>query len=185
MRERMGNVRTSVGALLLGLWMTAAFLHPAAADGLLRSYIDSFMREDGGYVLYRNARYGTVISYPGDLFSPLPPPGNGDGRTFETADGAARFYVFAQFNALGQGQKEMLEQDKAADWRDDVTYERSGAGWYVISGHSGDDIFYRKVIVEPSDLVRIFEITYPSAMRAQMDAAVTRMSRSFGAAASP
>lgn len=158
---------------------------PLVAPDASSSAIDSFTSEEGGYVRYRNARYGTVISYPADLFSPLPPPGNGDGRTFETADAAARFYVFAQFNALGQSQKEMLEEDKAADWRDKVTYERSGAGWYVISGYSGDDIFYRKVVIEPSDLVRVFEVTYPSAMRAQMDAAVTRMSRSFGAAASP
>src|SRR5690606_2577633 len=56
--------------------------------------MDSFTDERDGYVLYRNARYGTVISYPRDIFSALPPPGNGEGRTFESFDGMAHFHVF-------------------------------------------------------------------------------------------
>ncbi|TGD41392.1 hypothetical protein EEB11_18735 [Pseudotabrizicola sediminis] len=141
---------------------------------------DRFMPGEGGYALFENGRYGTFISYPSGYFSPEPPPGNGDGRRFVSVDGAARFYVFAQFNALGQSQAEQIAQDKSDPAHPNVTYERSGSGWYVLSGTAGSDIYYRRVIEDMNGLIRVFEITYPAARKAEFDAVVTYMAKSFG-----
>lgn len=47
---------------------------------------------------YGNSRFGTVTDYPAGYLSMLPPPENGDGRTFESRDGKARVLVFAGHN---------------------------------------------------------------------------------------
>ncbi len=141
---------------------------------------DLFVDQGGGYGLYQNARYGTVISYPSGYFAAAAPPGSGDGRSFVSADGQSKFYVFAQYNALGLTKKEMIADDKSGGGYTDVTYEKSGDGWYVLSGHVGQSIFYRKVLLAPDDLVQVFEISYPTALKAEFDAVVTHMAASFG-----
>lgn len=146
---------------------------------------DSFTEGPGGYGLYQNARYDTFISYPTAYFRPQPAPDSGDGRTFVSTDGAARFIVFAQYNALGLSQADMARQDKDTGGYDDVTYQKSGDGWYVLSGHVGSDIFYRRVIIAASELVQVFEITYPSRLKQDFDPVVTYMAQSFGPGSSP
>lgn len=141
---------------------------------------DRFTAVEGGYSLYQNDRYGTFISYPANFFLPEPPPGNGDGRQFVSVDGTSQFYVFAQFNALGQSQNEQIAQDKSDPAHADTSYERVGPGWYVLSGTTGDKIFYRRVIEDMDGLIRVFEITYPTARKAEFDAVVTYMANSFG-----
>jgi hypothetical protein len=142
---------------------------------------DKFVDQGGGYSLYQNDRYGTFISYPSDYFRPQAPPGNGDGRSFVSVDGTAKFHIFAQHNALGLSQAEMLQQDKQMHADGRVTYERSGPGWYVLSGFRGVDIFYRRVIFDGGDgLVQVFEISYPKTRKTDFDAIVGYMANSFG-----
>lgn len=142
---------------------------------------DSFTDQGGGYTLYRNDRYGTFISYPGVYFIAQPAPANGDGRSFVSVDGAARFYTFSQFNAMAMTPDELAEQDKSLGGYDSVTYERISDGWYVLSGRQGDAIFYRRAIVDgPDGLLRVFEISYPAARKAEFDAVVAHMAHSFG-----
>ncbi|MBV2360595.1 hypothetical protein KUH32_12485 [Thalassococcus sp. CAU 1522] len=142
---------------------------------------DRFEDLGNGYSRYVNDRYGTVISYPHDYFRADPPPGNGDGRRFVSVDGAARFFVFAQYNALNQSQAEQIAQTKA-DGRGPVRYERAGPGWFVLSGVTGDAIYYRRVTETADGLIRVFEITYPLARKSEFDALVTYMADSFGPA---
>lgn len=141
---------------------------------------DHFTPLEGDYSTYRNDRYGTFISYPSTYFLPEPAPDSGDGRRFVSVDGAARFYVFAQYNALGQSQAEQIAQDKAEPAHANPSYERVGIGWYVLSGITDGDIYYRRVIENSSGLIQVFEITYPVARKADFDAVVTYMANSFG-----
>ncbi len=141
---------------------------------------DSFTADANGYTLYQNARYGTRISFPASYFRPDPPPGNGDGRQFTSANGAARFMVFAQYNALGLTLAQMMRDEMAA--RPSVSYHASGRGWYVLSGVEGAAIFYRKVTLDPSGLVQVFEIAYPATLKTQFDPVVSWMAQSFGPA---
>lgn len=141
---------------------------------------DSFTEGEAGYTLYQNARYGTFISYPATYFTAKPAPDSGDGRTFVSMDGASRFVVFAQYNALDLSQPEMMQDDMATGGYDDITYQKAGDGWYALSGHAAADIFYRKVILDPSGLVQVFEITYPASLKEAFDPVVTYMVQSFG-----
>lgn len=154
---------------------------PAGARAEPQADPDSFTEGEAGYTLYQNGRYGTFIAYPGSYFSPEAPPDSGDGRTFVSADGQSQFFVFAQYNALGLTQDEMMRQDVEQGGTDTVTYRKAGDGWYVLSGHGeGGVIYYRKVILDPSGLVQVFEIAYPPALKEAFDPVVTYMAESFG-----
>lgn len=141
---------------------------------------DKFLPLQGGYSTYQNDRYGTYISYPSSYFLPDPAPASGDGRRFMAIDGSASFHVFAQYNAEMLNQRQQIARDKSSGQYDRVTYERAGPGWYVLSGHTGSDIFYRRVTEDRSGLIRVFEITYPQALKTEFDALVTFMVQSFG-----
>lgn len=141
---------------------------------------DSFTDQGGGYALYQNARFGTRISYPSAYFNADQPPENGDGRRFSSADGQAYFLIFGQHDAFGLPQDEMMQQDKSLGDYQGVSYEKSGAGWYVLSGLSGDTIFYRKVILAPDGVIHQFEIHYPAAQKVAFDPVVTHMVQNFG-----
>ncbi len=166
------------GEFLIGnatAWLSSVELIGSAADAPVAA------PKPGGWSIYQNPRFGTRIDYPSGRFHALPAPENGDGQTFETADGRMRFLVFGQNQIDGLDARAMMARDR--DWGsyDQVTYQTSGSGWYVMTGYVGNKIFYRKVVIDSSaGVVHVFEITYPKAARASLDAVVTRMSKSFG-----
>jgi hypothetical protein len=128
---------------------------------------------------YFNDRYGTAIEYPADLFTPLPPPSNNDGRSFESADGRAGFYVFSQYNALEQSLRELFDADLTANADEQVTYKKHGDGWFVVSGYRDADIFYRKTLLSADGLLRVFEVRYRSELKEEFDVIVPRMAGSL------
>ena len=141
---------------------------------------DSFVEEDGGYTRYTNARYGTTISYPGTYFLPGPPPGSGDGRSFASADGAASFLVFAQYDAMGLGQAGLQQFDRDNPDYGRITRSAEGPGWYELAGITGALAFYRKALISQDSLVQVFEITYPQSLSVQFEPVVSYMAASFG-----
>lgn len=129
---------------------------------------------------YENPRFGTRISYPANLFRPLAAPANNDGRTFEGINGAQEFLVFGQHNIDSLDVRGLIEQDVTWGGYDAVTYEKAGDGWYVLSGYKGPYIFYRKVLVDAqTEMLHVFEITYPTALKGDYDAIVRKMAASF------
>lgn len=141
---------------------------------------DVFVAEEGGYSRYTNGRYGTQISYPSDYFSPLPPPDSGDGRSFVSADGAAQFMVFAQYDAMGLGQEGLKQFDLEMSGSDQITQSTEGPGWYEIAGFSEGAAFYRKVLVSADGFVQVFEISYPPALAANFQPVIRYMADGFG-----
>lgn len=53
-------------------------------------------------------------------------------------------------------------------------------GWYVLSGYAANDIFYRKVILDPSGLIQVLEISYPGSLKQSFDPVVSYMVQTFG-----
>lgn len=136
----------------------------------------------GEWTRYVNPRFGTVIDYPADLFVAEPPPENGDGLSFKSVDEAAGFIVFGQMNALDRTVGEMMADDLASGSYGQVTYERSGVDWYVLSGYRDGRVYYRKVIVPAGgDTLHVFEIDYPPAQKAAYDTITARMAKSLKA----
>lgn len=135
------------------------------------------------WVTYTNPRFGTRIRYPAELFLPQPPPANGDGRSFASADGSMQFFVFGQFNVFAKTVAEMIADDKADPRFDGVTYQRAGDDWYVLSGRREQTIFYRKVLLRSGgDVLHALDIEYPASAKAELDRVVAEMAMSFAAA---
>lgn len=130
---------------------------------------------------YVNDRFGTHIEYPSGLFRALPPPQNGDGRTFAAPDKNAQFFVFGQFNYDNLDARGLMARDRRLGNYDQVTYSKVGHSYYVLSGYRDGGIFYRKAIMDRiAETVHVFEITYPTAAREEFDPIVRRMAESFG-----
>ncbi|MFX0543260.1 hypothetical protein ACEWPM_016250 [Roseovarius sp. S4756] len=151
---------------------------PVAEDEGAGPDPDSFEQIGGGYTTYRNARYGTNLSYPGSYFIAQPAPGSGDGRRFESVDGQAHFIMFTQYDALERGLDGM-RADIRADL-DDVQEETSDPGVFEITGTEGQTRRFFKVIRNADGLTRRLEIAYPVAREAEFQAVVTYMAKSFG-----
>lgn len=130
--------------------------------------------------VYVNERFGTRLDYPADVFRPLPPPDNGDGRRFETEDGRASLTVFAGYNETGQSLRDLVRAARtdAADER--VTYEKEGRRWFVLSGFRGGDVFYRKLILSADgEVAHTLELVYPADEKRFFDPLTTRIANSM------
>jgi hypothetical protein len=107
---------------------------------------------------YVNERFGYSIDIPAGFLYPLPPPENGDGLAFESADGQVSVAVFGSNNALAWSFDDYLQAALAREDLGRVTYQRKTEGWYVLSGYrpaptsnwTGEVIFYERVAIDRS-----------------------------------
>ncbi|WP_244491679.1 hypothetical protein [Aurantimonas manganoxydans] len=137
----------SVAALALAAALTS--VAPANADD----------------VTYRNERFGTTASFPAEAFpNQLPAPTNGDGLGWSSPEGA-EIFIYARPRAPGETPQAVVGQ--RAD-TDEVTYDRSGKRWAVVSGYRDGRIFYERYIFR-GDLVHSVSIRYPESERATYD----------------
>jgi hypothetical protein len=128
---------------------------------------------------YANARFGTWLDYPSDLFSERDPaPINNDGRTFRSRDGRARLSVHASHNVEADTPQRYLQK-----YPDDQpsSFRRVTKTFYVLSGRRGDDIYYRRCnfVGLEDGTIHCFEISYPAADKATYDPIVERMGKSL------
>lgn len=116
---------------------------------------------------YVNARFGTALTFPDDVFSePQPPPENGDGLSWESKDGAW-LGVWGQYNALEQDEKGLL--DFLADDFDTITYSKVGKGFVVLSGYDGGKVFYQRTNFGGDDILHTVLMRYPKSLKAKYD----------------
>ena len=136
--------------------------------------------QEMGSRTYTNARFGYSLQYPSALLVAKPEADNGDGRRFESRDRKVLLRAFGSYNINNQSIGSKL-QSVSADWKADgaqVTYQKSGEGWYAVSGFVGGDIFYEKALLRNGTFATIIW-EYPKSYRERLDAAVTRSVRSF------
>lgn len=139
-------------------------------------------RAADSYSTYRNARFGYVVSYPSNLVSPRPEAPNGDGRIFKSKDGRTTLTVWGENNVFDRSLKTQMSVARR-DWGKDkghLTYWKLGNGFYVLSGTTGQEIFYEKTIPVDGGFVTMLW-QYPKNQKTKFDAAVTRTTRAFGA----
>ena len=129
---------------------------------------------------YTNARFGYTLQYPSALLLAKPEADNSDGRRFESRDHKVLLRAFGAYNVDNQSIGSKLKR-VAADWRVDgaqVTYQKSGEGWYAVSGFVGGDIFYEKALLRDGTWATLIW-EYPKSYRQRLDTSVTRTVRSF------
>jgi hypothetical protein len=138
-------------------------------------------RIDDAWSRYRNARFGVSVDVP-DIFKGTdPPPVNGDGRIFRSADGAelrvfgshSATTVTEDFAAYKTWMLNRLQKDGV-----NITYKMQGREWLVASGTKGREIVYVKVI-EGCDATHEIRITYPIASKQTYDPLIGRLARSL------
>ena len=133
------------------------------------------------YSTYHNTRFGYAVLYPTNLVSPRPESQNGDGRVFKSSDGRATLTVWGENNVFDRSLKAQMTQARL-DWSKDkakVTYSKMGAGFYVLSGLTGGQVFYEKTVpIRGGFATMLWQ--YPRTQKTTYDAAVTRTTRAFG-----
>lgn len=116
-------------------------------------------------VTYRNERFGTSATFPSDLFpDQLPAPTSGDGLGWTSPEGA-EIFIYARERQPGETPRSVVRDRGSVD---DVTYDRSGRRWVVVSGYRDGRIFYERYIFR-GDLVHSVSIRYPESLRATYD----------------
>lgn len=116
---------------------------------------------------YVNARFGTALTFPDDIFvEPQPPSENGDGMSWESKDDAW-LGVWGQYNALEQDEKGLL--DFLADDYEQITYSRTGRGFVVISGFDSGRVFYQRTNFGADGILHTMLMRYPKALKTKYD----------------
>jgi len=130
---------------------------------------------------YTNARFGTHVTFPAELFETREePPANGDGMKWTSSDGGS-MGVFGSWNVTELSPADYLQQ--LIDFRggeDDITYKRAGKDWVVISGTQGPDIFYERHEFGAQSAIHSVVLTYPRSLEAKYNPAVGPIANSLG-----
>ena len=114
---------------------------------------------------YQNERYGTSATFPAELFpDQLPAPTSGDGLGWTSPEGA-EIFIYARQRQPGETPRSVVRERGSVD---DVTYDRSGRRWVVVSGYRDGRIFYERYIFR-GELVHSVSIRYPESLRATYD----------------
>ena len=139
----------------------------------------------GDWTRYTNDRFGASAEVPATGFVIEPPPTNGDGRGWKSADGKGEISVYGSFTGDAETFDDYRQQllGFAADDGVAVTYQAGKADrWFAYSGTVDGDIVYLKAIrAEPcSHLVaNHIYFRYPAAQKTRYDPIVAHGARSL------
>ncbi|MBN9073881.1 MAG: hypothetical protein J0H34_20250 [Rhizobiales bacterium] len=132
---------------------------------------------------YVNARFGTVCTFPDDVFTEKQPePDNGDGQQWLASDGAS-LICSGIANIDDETPAGYVADQLGGDGtRREITYHKIGANWSVLSGYQGDRIFYERRLFGRDGVIRTVSIDYPKAAKARYDKLVGKIAASLKAA---
>ena len=131
------------------------------------------------WATYSNPRFGTTADYPADLFTVQdPPPENGDGQGFRTADGRAQLSIFGGYNVEHDTPQSYVARN---DEFESASFKRVTSDFYAVSGTRDAAIYYDRCNFPPGndDILNCIHITYPAAEKSAWDGIVTRISQSL------
>lgn len=109
----------------------------------------------------------------------VPPPQGVNARGFISPDGSSKIVFYAKpATRPVTAQLARLRTVRGGN----ITYQRAGRSWIVVSGFLGNRIFYRKAILACGGRAwHYLEFEYPAAQKRAFDAFVTRSSAALGA----
>jgi hypothetical protein len=137
-------------------------------------------REDG-WVPYVNERFGFSFSYPAAVFQPAHRSEAGDGEAFRAIEGDGRLLAGAFENDDGhtlESYRGFIRERSYSGF--EVSYAPRGRTWFVLSGESGTQVFYEKVMFSCGGrVINSFALIYPIASKRRFDAIVEGIENSF------
>jgi hypothetical protein len=134
---------------------------------------------EGHWATYANPRFGTTADYPADVFTTQdPPPENGDGTTFRTADGRAQLAIYGAYNVDNDTPASYVAKYEELS---SAAYKRVTSAFYAVSGTTGADIYYDRCNFPPrhDDILNCIHVVYPAREKGFFDPIVTRISKSL------
>ena len=133
-----------------------------------------------GWMTYVNVRFQYSICYPADQLVPQGEAANSDGQRFLSSQDGAELAAYGSNNALDETlrQRQSDMQSRLAGASGKVTYRAQKANWFVVSGQSGETIFYAKTIYSHGQF-KSFELTYDRSAAALYDPVVARLAACF------
>ncbi|MET3521433.1 hypothetical protein [Mesorhizobium abyssinicae] len=119
---------------------------------------------------YTNQRFGTVCTFPDEIFSIREPePENGDGQQWSAPDGAS-LICSGILNVDDDTSKSFVSSEKAsAEPGYKITYSKAGKDWAVLSGIKDGKIFYERRLFGKDGVIRTVWIEYPQALKSKYD----------------
>lgn len=119
---------------------------------------------------YVNARFGTVCTFPDEIFTDRQPePENGDGQVWLSTDGAS-LTCSGILNVDDDTPKGFVAAEKASKEPGyTVTYGKIGKNWAVLSGMKDGKIFYERRLFGRDGVIRTVWIDYPPALKSKYD----------------
>ncbi|SFE90881.1 hypothetical protein SAMN05216566_10114 [Aureimonas phyllosphaerae] len=147
-------VRRCVAALALG----SALLIPGIADAYT----------------YTNPNFGTSATFPARAF-PNIEPSTPEGQIWRS-DAGAELVVYAIEDPEWSTPRDLVRWRRSLD---DVTYQRTGSDWAVVSGFLKDGrIFYERYIFR-GRLTHSVSVRYPEALRDRYDGLLKEITESL------
>lgn len=162
----MGRIAHTGKVLALGFLATICVMTSTSADSLT----------------YANSRFGVALTFPADWFETRAQlPENGDGVLFTSADGAS-LAIWGSNNALDATPASMAIEARARKEPGyQITYERSGRDWLVLSGHEDGLIFYERIEFGSDGVLRGFLLKYPPDTRQKYEPGIAALANSLSA----
>jgi hypothetical protein len=127
------------------------------------------------------AGFGGAVAAPASVVPPgwrMVPESGDTARTFVSPDGSARIRFGHEPAHSGDPQSDanrFLHKQ-----REQVTYQRRGASWFVVSGYRDGEIFYRKGnLACRGSRWNLIEFRYPRDAKRKMDATVAMVAHNM------
>lgn len=164
--------------------MIRAIIRVAAAAALMTPSGAFAQTFDLGWDRYTDPAYAFTVDLPMGLFAPL---GTTDvpGLTLAEISGEGQISLYGG-SAEGLTLQDFASRLSAGEQVRTITYQASGASWFVLSGYyesaAGEDplIFYTKVLMSPDHRTfSAFEISYPKNEKSRFDPIVNRIEESM------
>jgi hypothetical protein len=131
------------------------------------------------WTLYLNARFGTRLLYPADLFGRGVESDNGDGISLRAVDGAT-LAIFGQWNAERESSAQFAARVTQAPAYRGIAYRLVRPTFVVLSGFRGTRAYYERYAFGGRDgAIHAFVLEYPSARRSRYEPIIPRMSASL------
>jgi hypothetical protein len=176
MRQRM---KTAV-ALIFCATLTGGMPEVHASDCPLGSEGYAAYQQDLLFQRFSHPRLGATTCYPVTLFPTVEP--TPDGFRFASDDGLSWFTLTHDVldghrpirSMMDQAERDLLARSAS------ITYSRIKDNWFVLSGHTGDRIYYMRTVVDGAALATdTLHISIPVEQKTFYYDIITRMSRSF------
>jgi hypothetical protein len=168
---RTSNHGGVAAAVALGLLLTAL---GAGASLAGRARLSDWSKIE-------SERYGFLLAYPGNIFTPRDGPAPGEGHVLVSRDGGAKLLVAAFENEGENTLEEYREQLLSENYKGaDIDFAPVKKKWFVVSGTRGDMHFYERVSFTcGGKLINSWALLYPVSERRLYDRVVEAIAQTY------